>query len=108
MLTIDRRMTHLLASGWSGWVVTVRSEAALNLLRLADLIAILMTIQLNAAGQCSSDFAIPRSPSYQQRRPSISRHAQFPRVPLDNWHSIACAGTMSATAMPVAMIETFI
>jgi hypothetical protein len=49
MLTIDRRMTHLLASGWSGWVVTVRSEAALNLLRLADLIAILMTIQLNAA-----------------------------------------------------------
>ena len=49
MLTIDRRMPHLLASGWSGWVVTVRSEAALNLLRLADLIAILMTIQLNAA-----------------------------------------------------------
>jgi hypothetical protein len=29
-----------------------------------------------AAGQCNSDFAIPRSPSYQQRRPSISRHAQ--------------------------------
>jgi hypothetical protein len=49
MLTIERRMTHLLASGWSGWVVTVRSEAALNLLRLADVIVILMTIQLNAA-----------------------------------------------------------
>ena len=30
----------------------------------------------DSAGQCSSDFAIPRSPSYQQRRPSISRHAQ--------------------------------
>jgi len=28
------------------------------------------------AGQCNSDFAIPGLPSYQQRRPSISRHAQ--------------------------------
>src|SRR5262252_6768190 len=36
-------------AGVVGLVVTVRSEAALNLLRLADVIAILMTIQLNAA-----------------------------------------------------------
>jgi len=60
MLTIERRMTHLQtaatarrhypssSSGWSGRVVTVRSEAAINLPAWANVIVILMTVRLDA------------------------------------------------------------